>query len=106
MSAAEYPTLSQKNERIDWIRAKAPLNPVVLVLTGGKNSDPMGLSQQDFDDFHRIWVDELQGRLAHLSTKGKQIVVPDSGHDIPSDRPDTIVKAVRDIRMATSPTFP
>jgi pimeloyl-ACP methyl ester carboxylesterase len=78
----------------------------LIVLTGGKNSDQMGLSQQDFDDFNRIWVDELQARLAHLSTKGKQIIVPDSGHDIPSDRPDTIVSAVRDIRMATSPQVP
>jgi pimeloyl-ACP methyl ester carboxylesterase len=78
----------------------------LIVLTGGKNSDQMGLSQQDFDDFRRIWVDELQARLAHLSTKGKQIIVPDSGHDIPSDRPDTIVNAVRDLRMATSPHFP
>ena len=69
----------------------------LIVLTGGKNSDQMGLSKQDFDDFNRIWVDELQARLAHLSTKGKQIIVPDSGHDIPSDRPDTIVNAVRDL---------
>jgi hypothetical protein len=78
----------------------------LIVLTGGKNSDEISLSKQDFDDFHRIWVDELQARLAHLSTKGKQIIVPDSGHDIPNDRPDTIVNAVRDIRMATSPQVP
>jgi hypothetical protein len=81
----------------------------LIVLTGGKNSDQIlsnGLSKWDFDDFHRIWVDELQARLAHLSTKGKQLVVPASGHDIPNDRPDTIVNAVRDIRMATSPHVP
>jgi len=78
----------------------------LIVLTGGNDSDQMGLSKQDFDDFHRIWVDKLQARLAHLSKKGKQIIVPDSGHDIPNDRPDTIVNAVRDIRMATSPQVP
>ncbi|MFZ0859390.1 MAG: hypothetical protein WB781_19565 [Candidatus Sulfotelmatobacter sp.] len=81
----------------------------LIVLTGGKNSDQIlsnGLSKQDFDDFHRIWVDELQARLAHLSTKGKQIIVLDSGHDIPNERPDTVVNAVRDIRIATSPHVP
>lgn len=81
----------------------------LIVLTGGENSDPIlsnGLSKQDFDDFHRIWVDELQARLAHLSTKGKQIVVPDSGHDIPNDRPDAVVNAVRDLCRATTSTFP
>jgi pimeloyl-ACP methyl ester carboxylesterase len=78
----------------------------LIVLTGGENSDSMGLSKQDFDDFHRIWVDELQARLAHLSTKGKQIIIPDSGHDIPSERPDMVVKAVRDISMATTAHVP
>ena len=78
----------------------------LIVLTGGENSDSMGLSKQDFDDFRRIWVDELQARLAHLSTKGKQIIIPDSGHDIPSERPDMVVKAVRDISMATTAHVP
>ena len=81
----------------------------LIVLTGGKDSDQIlsnGLSKKDFDDFHRIWVDELQARLAHLSTKGKQIILPDSGHDIPSDRTDAIVNAVKDLSMATSPHVP
>jgi pimeloyl-ACP methyl ester carboxylesterase len=77
----------------------------LVVLTAGKNSDETlrnGLTKQDFDDFHRIWMDELQMRLARLSTRGKHIVVPDSGHDIPSERPDAVVNAVRDICTATS----
>jgi pimeloyl-ACP methyl ester carboxylesterase len=81
----------------------------LIVLTGGKNSDEIlsnGLSKRDFDDFHQIWVYELQTRLAHLSTKGKQIIIPDCGHDIPSDRPDAIVNAVRDLCTATSPRVP
>jgi pimeloyl-ACP methyl ester carboxylesterase len=77
----------------------------LIVLTAGKNSEETlsnGLSKQDFDDFHRIWVDELQIRLARLSMRGKQIVVPDSGHDIPSERPDAVVNAVRDMCMKPS----
>ena len=77
----------------------------LIVLTGGKNSDETlsnGLTKKDFDDFHRIWVTELQTRLARLSVRGKQIVLPNSGHDVPSERPDAIVDAVRSISIATN----
>ena len=30
----------------------------------------------------------------HLSSRGKQVIVPDSGHDMPQDRPDAIVSAI------------
>jgi pimeloyl-ACP methyl ester carboxylesterase len=75
----------------------------LAVVTAGKNSDQIlvnGLSKQDLDDFYRIWITDLQVRLVHLSAQGKQIIVADSGHNIPAERPDTIVSAVRE--MATS----
>jgi pimeloyl-ACP methyl ester carboxylesterase len=74
----------------------------LAVVTAGKNSDQIlvnGLSKQDLDDFYRIWITDLQVRLVHLSAQGKQIIVADSGHNIPAERPDTIVRAVRE--MAT-----
>jgi pimeloyl-ACP methyl ester carboxylesterase len=74
----------------------------LIVLTAGENSDVTlsnGLSRQEFADFQRIWVDDLQMKLTRLSTRGKRIVVAGSGHDIPSDRPDSIVNAVRDLRV-------
>jgi pimeloyl-ACP methyl ester carboxylesterase len=77
----------------------------LIVLTGGTNSDQIlsnGLTKQDFSDFHKVWVDELQVRLARLSTQGKQIIVPDSGHDIPNERPDTVMSAVKNICGLTS----
>lgn len=104
-SELEMIKTSAQQARVAGHIADKPL----IVLTGGQNSDPVlssGLSKQDFDDFHRIWVDELQARLAHLSTKGTQIIVPDSGHDIPNDRPDAVVNAVRDLCMTTSPHVP
>jgi hypothetical protein len=67
---------------------------LLIVLTGGKNSDEIlshSLTKQDFDEFRRIWVEQLQRRLACLSTRGKQIILRDCGHDIPSERPDAIV---------------
>ena len=77
----------------------------LLVLTAGKNSDPtlsIGLDERDFENYHRTWVHDLQMRLARLSARGKRILVPDAGHDIPSERPDAIVNAVRELREATS----
>ena len=32
-----------------------------------------------------------------LSTRGEQIVVPDSTHDMPQDRPDAIVSAIHTV---------
>jgi calcineurin-like phosphoesterase family protein len=79
----------------------------LIVLTAADNNDAMlssGLSKQDFDAYQRIWVDDLQMRLAHLSTRGRRIMVSGSGHDIPSDRPDSIVNAVHELcAEATTP---
>jgi hypothetical protein len=47
-------------------------------------------------------VDVRQMRLARLSTRGKRVMVSRSGHDIPSDRPDALVDAVREIRAAAA----
>jgi pimeloyl-ACP methyl ester carboxylesterase len=84
----------------DHIRDK-PL----VVLTAGMNTDRLlrnGLSPKDFEEFQRVWVDDLQLRLAHLSTRGRRIMVAGSGHDIPSDRPDVIVDTVRQMCAATA----
>jgi len=36
-------------------------------------------------------------RLVRLSSYGKRIMVPDSGHDIPSERPDTVIDRAREL---------
>jgi hypothetical protein len=72
----------------------------LVVLTAAENTDSIlssGLSQHDFEEFQRIWVDDLQMRLARLSTRGRRIMVQGSGHDIPSDRPGYIVTAVHEL---------
>ena len=66
----------------------------LIVLVAGK-ADPALLNPAD--NFHRVWVDQLQPRLAQLSTKGKLILLTDSGHDVPNERPDAIVDAVREL---------
>lgn len=75
----------------------------LVVLTASLNTDTTlsgGLSKQDFEEFQRTWVDDLQMRLAHLSGRGRRIMVLRSGHDIPSDRPDSIANAVHELCTA------
>jgi hypothetical protein len=76
----------------------------LVVLTAAKNSDTSlqsRLTERDFEAYRRTWVNDLQMRLARLSKRGKRIVVQ-SGHDIPSERPDTIVNEVRELCEAIS----
>jgi pimeloyl-ACP methyl ester carboxylesterase len=63
---------------------------------------PEGLSKKDFDDFRVIWVNELQVKEAQLSTRGKRIMIPDSDHMIPFERPDAIVAAIREVSAAAT----
>ncbi len=71
----------------------------LIVLTAAKSqlddslTEKDGLAQQD------IWT-VLQAEEAHLSSRGKQIVVPDSGHMIPFERPDAIISAIREVWSA------
>ena len=66
-------------------------NKPVIVLTAGIPTGPD-------PEFSRIWVDELQPAIARLSQRGQRIMVPDSSHMIPYERPDAIVAAIREIR--------
>lgn len=80
-------------------------NKPLVVLTAAENTDTTlrnGLSKQDFEEFQRIWVDDLQMRLAHLSARGRRTMALGSGHDIPSDRPDSIVNAVHELCAAAT----
>lgn len=72
----------------------------MIALTAGKISDAAlvnGLSAKDLAIYQEIWANDLQKRLATLSARGRQMVVADSSHDMPNDRPDAIVSAVREI---------
>ncbi len=72
----------------------------LLVLTAARTIDAglkAMLSGDDQRVYQETWVNDLQVRLARLSTRGRRIVVPDSGHDVPTDRPDAIVTAVREL---------
>jgi pimeloyl-ACP methyl ester carboxylesterase len=64
----------------------------MVVLTQGNESSPSSASPGVF----RGWVD-LQRRFAERSRRGRQVVVPDSGHGMPVEAPGAIIRAVREI---------
>lgn len=74
----------------------------LIVITGGR-PDPslrVKLGDAGSESFHATWVNDLQPRLAKLSTRSRIVLLPDSGHDVPADRPDAIVDAVREVVAA------
>jgi pimeloyl-ACP methyl ester carboxylesterase len=94
-------------ESANQVRAAGNLgDKPLIVLTAGKNVDatqlPSEVPQQQLEEFHSIWVHELQVKEAQLSTRGKQIIVPDSDHMIPFERPDAIVDALREVCSAVN----
>jgi pimeloyl-ACP methyl ester carboxylesterase len=68
----------------------------VIVLTAGKSPDfgDAELNKQA-EVYQQIWIHEIQPKLAKLSSRGRQIVVPNSTHGtIPQE---VILSAIRDV---------
>jgi pimeloyl-ACP methyl ester carboxylesterase len=77
----------------DLVRSAGGLeNMPLIVLTQGNQSSPSSASPGVL----RGWMD-LQRRFAERSRRGRQVVVPDSGHGMPVEAPDAIIRAVREI---------
>jgi pimeloyl-ACP methyl ester carboxylesterase len=72
----------------------------LMVLTAGKVIDASlkaALSPQDQGVYADVWINTLQVRLANLSSRGRHVVLPGTGHDIPNESPDAIVAAVKEL---------
>jgi hypothetical protein len=71
----------------------------LVVLTAGQfwkpDDDPV--VAQQITQFHEVWVHQLQSDLAHLSTRGQQVIVPNSDHGIPNRAPEAVVSAIHDV---------
>lgn len=77
----------------DLVRSTGGLEEMpLLVLTQGSQSSPSSASPGVL----RGWMD-LQRRFAERSRRGRQVVVPDSGHGMPVEAPDAIIAAVREV---------
>jgi pimeloyl-ACP methyl ester carboxylesterase len=67
----------------------------LIVLTAGQPfrvGDPE--ADKELAAFHEIWVHQLQPQLARLSTRGRQVIVENSGHSID---PDEVIKATQEV---------
>ena len=63
-----------------------------------------GIQDQEEDpklDHDHSWKLQLHERLAHLSSRGKQVVVANSGHDMPDHAPAAVIGAVQDVLKQT-----
>ncbi len=75
----------------------------LVVLIAGKGMWGLPLTSQDWVDVRKSWVDGQIQLAQHLSRRGKWLIVSDSTHMIPDERPDAIVDAVREIYAGKTP---
>lgn len=93
--------VSAEQARVAGNIADKPL----VVLTAGRVVDSAlkaALNEEEQRAYEDIWVNVLQSRLIQLSRQARRTVLPDSGHDVPVDRPDAIVTAVRELSAGSS----
>lgn len=72
----------------------------LIVLTAGKDVMGVPVQDQDWAEMQNIWINQLQVQLAGLSTRGKRIMIADSDHMIPLERPDAVISAVHEVWSA------
>jgi pimeloyl-ACP methyl ester carboxylesterase len=75
----------------------------LVVLTGTQKSSPeelqaAGMSQAQEIQRQTLWK-QFQADLATWSTRSRHELVPDASHYIQFDRPDVVIKAVREVVM-------
>lgn len=86
------------DDSVDQVRGAGNLgSKPLIVLTAGASVDIPEVPKQDSDEFFAAWVGELQPRLAHLSTRSRQIVLLNSHHLIPFEQPQAVVDAVHEV---------
>jgi pimeloyl-ACP methyl ester carboxylesterase len=74
----------------------------LIVLTRGRpfGEGPGSAIDPQLTDWFNVWVHELQANLSKLSTRGRQIIVTNSGHDVPHEAPEAVTAAVNDVVTA------
>jgi len=90
--AEEAARLYEEDSKTEHPLGQIPL----IVLTRSRDDYPAAVAEV-LSKEHK----EQQASLARLSSAGKQIVVPNSGHHIQLDAPDAVVTAIRDVLNAS-----
>ena len=70
--------------------------PITVLIAGTFDVLNPGLPPELETALANLFV-EQQARLATLSTNGRQIVIPDTGHNMPRENPQVIVDAIREM---------
>lgn len=83
-------------------RAAAPLGarPLIVLTSGVFDVIAPGLPPDVEARLRTLFQQELPQALVALSQDSTQIVVPDSGHNIPAQRPDMVVLAIQAVLAA------
>lgn len=70
----------------------------LLILSAGRCDLKAGggFSQAQVEDLWRL-MKKSQAELTHLSSRGRLMMVPDTGHAIPLERPEVVVDAIREL---------
>lgn len=91
----------------DLVRSAGGLEdmPLIVLTQGRPSRNPASVEA----GVQRGWA-ALQRRFAGRSRRGRQVLVPESGHGIPEEAPDAIIRAVHEIvtlvRSAPATTTP
>ncbi len=74
----------------------------LAVLTSGHpyDSDPL-IPASVINPLTELWITFFQVQEVNLSTRGRQIVLSDSSHMIPYDKPEAVVSAIQEVWTAT-----
>jgi hypothetical protein len=90
---------ASRSESVTEVRAAGDFGDrPLIVLTAGipYPRDPL-LTKEQMERQNNLWINVLSVQEAHLSTRGKQIIVSDSTHVIPYDRPDAVISAIHQV---------
>ena len=71
----------------------------MIVLTAGRVDTSAHPTEEDrqFVAYRQVRMHEIQPKLARLSAHGRQIILAQSGHEIPRDAPEAVIAAAHDI---------
>ncbi len=73
--------------------------PLIVLTRGPVRADepPKGVSPRTYEEFERVWRGELQPAMARLLTRGEQRFAMHSGHMVPHDEPEAVVRVIADL---------
>ncbi len=87
-------------ETLSEVRAIHSLGHIpMIVLTAGRepNTREGSIMRSRYVAFQQAWIQEYQAPMARLSTRGRQIIVGNSGHAVPVEAPFAVVDAVHEL---------